>query len=262
MIKILDLFAGTQSTRKSFDYIENWENKDFIWNGYKNGILEVQYAGVDIYSPEFKNLHLDLSQDDVVEKLKEKLGNWTPNFVWASPICNKFSMVLTGAGGNYYYEVKDDNIIPRENWNIKVQPHMEKYNNEEGREKARKDAELAMVLHNNTKKIIDYFGVPFAIENPASALTKYIYKDYERSVAHYCMYGFDYKKPTAIYTNKKLELKQCDRGHLPHATMIGEKHKPKPSHWLRGNSTYANRSSVPAKLIKDIIKQLTKKEEN
>lgn len=240
MIKVLDLFAGTQSVRKALDELG----------------IEYEYKGIDIYSPEEENLILDLTQDDIVNKIKEKLGNWTPDFIWASPICNKFSMVLTGKGGNYYFEKTKDYIKPRENWNIKVQRHMEKYNNEEGRNKARKDALLALKMHENTRDIINYFNVPFAIENPANALSTYIWKNKVKNVAHYCAYGFDYKKPTAIYANKELNLKLCSGDHI-HASMIGEKHKPKPTHWLKTNSTYANRSSVPPKLIKEIIKQLT-----
>lgn len=240
MIKVLDLFAGTQSVRKALDELG----------------VEYEYKGIDIYSPEEENIIFDLTQDDVAKKLDEVLGDWKPDFIWASPVCNKFSMVLTGKGGNYYYEVKDNKIYPRKNWDIKVQPHMEAYQNPQGWEKAEREAKMAIVMHDNTVSIINHFGVPFAIENPANALTKYIYKDYVKNVAHYCMYGFDYKKPTAIYTNKKIDLLHCDKSHLPHASMLGEKGKPKPRHWLKNNSVYANRSSVPPKLIKHIFESL------
>lgn len=265
MIKVLDLFAGTQSVRKALTKLFNitkWEWNGIKWKGYKYFNLVIEYVGIDIYSPEYENMIFDLTQENVSSKLKIVLGDWNPDIIWASPVCNKFSMVLTGKNGNYYFEVKDENIYPREDWNIKVQPHMETYNNPEGRAKARKEAELALLMHENTVKILNDFGVPFAIENPANALTKYIYKDYERNIAHYCMYGFDYKKPTAIYTNTKIELKTCDRSHLPHASMLGEKHKPKPSHWLKGNSVYANRSSVPPVLIRTIFRQLLERANN
>lgn len=55
MLKILDLFAGTQSIKKTFP--------------------ECDYRGVDIYSPEGENIILDLSQENIVEKLLEKLGD-------------------------------------------------------------------------------------------------------------------------------------------------------------------------------------------
>lgn len=265
---------GSQSVRKALEEtfdIVHWELRcGYVYYGHKkwNGIgtptndAVVSYIGVDIYSPEGKNLILDLTQDDIVNKLKEKLGDWTPDFIWASPICNKFSMVLTGKGGNYYFEFDKENdyIKPRENWDIKVQRHMNKYNNEEGRDKARNDALLALKMHENTKRIINAFNVPFAIENPASAMSEYIWKDKVKNVAHYCAYGFDYKKPTAIYSSIDLNLKKCSGGHK-HATMIGEKNKPKPTHWDKNLSTYANRSSVPPMLIKEIIKQLIQEEE-
>lgn len=239
MIRVLDLFAGTQSVRKALDEMG----------------VEYEYYGIDIYSPEDENIILDLTQDFIVSKLIDALPQgWTPDFIWASPICNKFSMVLTGKGGNYYFEKDGDYIKPRENWDIKVQRHMNKYNNEDGRIKARQDALLAMKMHENTREIINHFAVPFAVENPAYAMSSYIWQNKVKNVAHYCAYGFDYKKPTAIYSDRDLKLNKCVGGHI-HATMIGEKHKPKPTHWNPKVSTYANRSSVPPKLIKAIIKE-------
>ena len=76
MIKVLDLFAGTQSVKKALEEkygIEKWyqSNKnDFLWIGwdyYSNQFIE--YIGVDIYSPEGQNLIFDLTQDNIVEKL-------------------------------------------------------------------------------------------------------------------------------------------------------------------------------------------------
>lgn len=245
MLKILDLCAGTQSVKKAYP--------------------DCDYRGVDIYSPEGENIILDLLQEDIVEKLLEKLGDWRPDVIWASPVCNKLSVVITGEGGNYYFEVKDKEIKPRENWNIKVQPHMQQFQNEEGWKQAREDAIIAVKLHENIKKIIDYFNVPFAIENPAYALSQYLYKDYEKNVAHYCMYGFDYQKPTAIYAKNKLDLHKCNKKCSAivemggHASLVGGAKKNKPRHWNSEISVYANRSSVPPRLIESIINQITSK---
>lgn len=243
-IKVLDLFAGTQSVRKALELAN----------------IPFEYIGIDIYSPEKENTILDLSQDNIVDKLIEVLPkDWKPDFIWASPVCNKFSVVLTGMGGNYYFEVneEDKTIKPRENWNIKVQPHMLKYQNEDGWRKAKEDALFALLLHNNTKAIIDHFKAPFAIENPSGALSRYLYKEYVKNDTNYCMYGFDYKKPTAIYNHKKLSLMKCiHKSHV--AGVVGGKGKQRANHW-DSCSTYANRSSVPPLLIKEIfVKAISK----
>ena len=92
MIKVLDLFAGTQSVKNALNE------------------FDIDYKGIDIYSPEGENIILDLTQDNIVERLLEKLGNWKPDFIWASPVCNKFSLgsVVKG-GGNICFEVKKIN---------------------------------------------------------------------------------------------------------------------------------------------------------
>ena len=112
MLKVLDLFAGTQSVRKALDKFN----------------VEYEYYGIDIYSPEEENIIQDLTSNNVIEELIGKLPKgWKPDFIWASPVCNKFSVAITGKGGNYYFEVKEKSIIPRENWDINIQPHMINY---------------------------------------------------------------------------------------------------------------------------------------
>lgn len=234
MLKILDLCAGTRSVKKAFP--------------------ECDYKGIDIYSPEGKNILLDLTQEDIVKKLLEKLGDWKPDFIWASPVCNKFSMSTTGKNGNTYFVVEGDDIRlrkPEEYIDVKHNGYNKKPENwnryyEEGKQ--------ALVLHKSIVKIINYFNVPFVIENPAYALTRYVYKQYVRNVCDYCEYGFDYKKPTAIYSNIELNLKRCNKNR-PHEHLKFDRISSKnwPTHWNRDISIYANRSSVPPKLIKTII---------
>lgn len=267
MFRLLTLFAGTQSDNSALE--KYWKKRKFkVVKTYKgvithynisneNGIYwEVETIGVDIYSPVGVNMIFDLSQPNVVKRfLKGLPENWPPDFISAGPVCNKFSRVVTGTGGNYYFELnkKKKKIKPRKNWNIKIQPHLIKYQNKKGWKKNKKDAKEAIKLFENTKKIINHFNVPFFIENPSTALSQYLLKEYIKNKTSYCMYGFDYQKNTTFYSNEKLDLKKCN--HKKHdSSVVGGKKHTRPKHW-KSVSTYANRASVPEDLLISIFKQ-------
>lgn len=68
------------------------------------------------------------------------------------------------------------------------------------------------------------------------------------------MYGFDYKKPTTIYSNYNLSLRTCN--HNYHKETIGTvrvKHNSTFGGKVNSISRYAQRASVPPLLIKSII---------
>lgn len=110
---------------------------------------------------------------------------------------------------------------------------------------------------NNTKKIVDYFKVPFAIENPRTALSRYILQEYWKNECDYCAYGFPYKKPTSIYSDTWLALGRCN--HKEHTHRLSGSPKKDGKKGLSGNK---ERSRVPEPLIQDIFKQLMDKELN
>lgn len=215
MIKVLDLFSGTQSVRKALIN----ENIDYI--------------GIDVYSPEEKNLILDLTQDDIVEKLIKKLPKgWKPDFIWASPVCSAWS--IAAISHHWKVEYKNKKIVNR----IPISEM----------------AWLSVKMVENTKKIIDYFGVPFAIENPRGTLRKHqVFKDYFLDTAMYCQYGDTRMKPTDIWSNEQLHLKKCKNGNTCH---ISAPRGAKTG--TQGIKGMKERSKVPTELIKDIITQLTK----
>lgn len=263
MIKVLDLCSGTQSVRKALEEKYNivaWLYSNigglkqyYGWdqeNTDKKGNHTIEYVGIDIYSPELGafNTILDLTQDNIVEKIKDVLGNWKPDFIWASPVCNTFSNACAYKGGNIYFEVDKEKGI------IKPREKMDDINNKKYKDLSRlqiyqERAKKALKLHDNCRKIIDYFNVQFVIEQPRTARSKYLYKDLVSNYTTYCMYGFDYKKPTTIYSNVKIDLKLCD--HKKHLKQIGG--------IKQGVKTYKEKSSVPPLLIKDIIKQLLRR---
>lgn len=281
MIKILDLFAGTQSVKKMLTEkykIEYWvcvyKNSTFkngalvwrglpVWKGYRETDKEksyqvVEYIGIDIESPENENFIFDLSQTNIVEKLKHFLKGWKPDFIWGSPVCNKFSQATTGPNGNTYFIVENNQIRLREIEEYKDVKHNGFNKKPENWSKYYNEAKLAMSLHTNLVKIIEEFDAPFAIENPQNSLAKYIYKNMIKNVAHYCAYGFEYKKPTAIYSNKEISLLKHtnDETHRHIQFDRINKNVNWPSHWNKEVSTYANRSSVPPKLVREIYEEL------
>lgn len=240
MLKVLSLFAGTQSDRKMFG---------------GNGI-PCDYKGVDIYSPERENIILDLSQDNIIERLKEKIGDWKPDFIWASPLCTPFSRATSIVNGTLSFRINNGELGIRTAEEFKEITHkayVKHIENKKFIEKHQRLGELGIKLFENTKKIINYFNVPFAIENPASAVSKYILKEYVKNDTTYCMYGFDYKKRTSIYSNKKLDLKVCNHKGNHKQVMSG---KPKQTGLGAAPSNNKDRSKVPPKLIKDVVRQL------
>ena len=222
MLKVLDLFSGTQSVRKALDEMN----------------IEYEYYGIDIYSPEEKNVILDLSQDDIVSELIGVLPKgWIPDFIWASPICNYFSIATAVNGGTVYFERTKYGVKPRENLKPLQNTQFKNYTLEEITEKN----SLSIKLVKNMQLILDYYDVDFVIENPrTSYMIYYLNPLYVPNKVDYCMYGFEYKKPTTIYSNYNLGLKTCNH----------ESHNKNFKDDIR---KYSERASVPPKLIASIL---------
>ena len=233
MIKILDLCSGTQSVKIAYP--------------------KCDYKGLDIYQPDNNdNIIFDLSQDNIIEKIKNLLGNWKPDFIWASPLCTPFSRATCIPGGSLSYELKNDRCVIRDNFEIiKHKAYLKHVTNLDFQKKHKDKGVLGLKLLGNIKEIISYYNVPFVIENPSTALSKYELTCYSRNITAYCMYGFLYKKSTAIYSNKVLNLKKCN--HKNHIQVM--------SGWTKKTgienapSSNKDRSKVPPKLIKEIISQ-------
>lgn len=232
MIKILDLCAGTQSVKKAFP--------------------DCDYRGVDIYSPEGENLILDLTEDNVIEKLEELLDGWKPDFIWASPLCTTFSRATCIKGGTLSYELIDEKVYLRRDFSqITHKAYVKHKDNVEWQEEQIRKGIMGLRIMWSVMDIIAHYSVPFAIENPSGALSKYVLKDYKRTVTNYCMYGFDYKKSTAIYGHKEYDLLKCN--HKKHAKVMSG-HKSKTG-IENAPSSNKDRSRVPEELIRSIINQ-------
>lgn len=221
-MKVLDLFSGTQSVRKALDTMN----------------IDYEYYGLDIYSPEEENIILDLSQDDIVNKVIAALPkDWKPDFIWASPVCRLFSIATAVKGGNVYFEKVRGGVKPRENLLPLQNTQFKKYT----LDYITQETTLHLKLVDNMQKIIDYYNVNFVIENPrTSYMVYYLNIMYVPNKVDYCMYGFNYKKSTTIYSNYNLDLKTCN--HDTHKLSFKE-----------DVGDYAARASVPPKLIKSIL---------
>ncbi len=270
MIRVLDLFAGTQSVKKALTKkynITGWSTPNFdgIQVGWSGGTWAVEYIGIDVYSPEGKNMIIDLTSEFALEMLLDRLEDWKPDFVWASPVCNKLSLATAMKGGhNVYFELNKETKTIKP-WPIgSMVDGAKNYQSIIGTTKAYNEAIQALKMFENTKKIINYFNVPFAIENPRHSLTKYIMKDFIINKTSYCMYGFEQNKPTQIFSNKELNLMMCSTEtpckYGPRKHPIGVYGKASYKNKTLINN-YADRAAVPPKLIESILEQLLNKGE-
>ena len=114
--------------------------------------------------------------------------------------------------------------------------------------------ELGVPLLRRTQEIIEYLQPKvWFIENPyTGSMKKYIPET--PAVYDYCMFGFNYRKRTAIWSNQQLQNEMCDRSHLingSHAmTPIGSS---KTQIGQGGGASRNARYAIPKGLIKTLI---------
>ena len=109
---------------------------------------------------------------------------------------------------------------------------------------------IGVPILRKCQEIIAYISPKtFIIENPyTGAMKEYI--DYPPAIVDYCMFGFDYRKRTALWSNKVIENKICDRSHLQ-----GGRHKmtaignSKTQKGQGGGESKTGRYAVPRELI-------------
>jgi len=153
--------------------------------------------------------------------------------IWASPPCNTFSHARkSNIGRNgYTRESLEQDII-----------------------------EIGLPILVRTRALIDSLKPTYYfIENPYTGRMK-DYIDEKPYIFDYCMYGFDYRKRTAIWSNKPLTSCLCDKSHL-----IDGKHKMlcigTPSHQRStqigqgGGSSKQGRYAIPHSLLLYLLRQ-------
>ncbi len=116
---------------------------------------------------------------------------------------------------------------------------------------------------NKTIEIIDYLKPKYYfIENPRySSIWNFIENEnFAKNfvIVDYCAFGYTYKKPTKILTNKKLENVLCKcTGNPKHPMRLGATSKnfleKRPNIQKPDNTTLLQRYSIPPKLLQYLL---------
>lgn len=158
----------------------------------------------------FDVVSLDLTDADIETDilLWDYMSAYPPghfDIIWASPECTTFSNLRRSWIGRSLKAFGDVIITPE---------ILDKDMDENG-----------VPLLRKTQEIIEYFKPTYwFIENPQSSKMK-DFIDSKPYQFDYCMYGFPYKKPTNIWSNKDLTSHRCDKSHLinnRHEEILGD----------------------------------------
>lgn len=116
---------------------------------------------------------------------------------------------------------------------------------------------------NKTIEIIDYLKPKYYfIENPRySKIFDFIENENFKKdfvIVDYCAFGYNYKKPTKILTNKKLDNVLCKCNTIPkHPMRLGASSKKflkkRPNIQMPDNTTLLQRYSIPQKLLEYLL---------
>lgn len=200
---MLELFKGTGSVGKVF-------KKDFE---------VVSLDNVAKYKPDILTDILDWDY----KKYHRETG-FVPDFIWASPPCNTYSILA--------YQLKERDTKTAKPFS--------------------KRAKLGTKILYKTLEIINYFKrlnpkLTFVIENPRGMMRHDPkIKKLILNPTSYCLYGDKRQKKTDFFSNIELGLKepsQCPNATTPVAALPLEE-----------------RYKIPAKLLKDILKKVLERE--
>tara|TARA_R110000787_G_scaffold189860_1_gene301445 strand:+ start:256 stop:876 length:621 start_codon:yes stop_codon:yes gene_type:complete len=185
--------------------------------------------GWDVVSLDLKNADINVNILDWDYKTFSKDEF---DIVWASPPCNTFSVGRLCWMGK---TLKDGRVMTPQ----LITDEME---------------QLGLPLLNKAREIIEYFNPRlWFIENPQTGRMKNYITDLPFYDVDYCMYGFEYKKRTRIWTNLEgFDAKICNKKC---GSMIGNKHLSSI-----GNSKYSKptphlteRYAIPSRLVEGLL---------
>jgi len=173
--------------------------------------------GWEVYSIDIDDKFYPVDKKINILEWDYKSLDFKPDIIWASPPCNSFSSML------FCSHTKEQQI-----------DRIEK----EG-----------LPLMDKTLEIIDYFKPKYYfIENPKSGHMKEFIQGIPFIDVSYCMYGFQYRKHTRIWTNLEgFDAKVCN--HKKHAFSISTTRGSNKKNINRLGQRY----SIPPDLIRDLF---------
>ncbi len=188
--------------------------------------------------------HINLDLSDFVTAKKELNKYPKPDYIFASPPCESWVSVSVG---NLPYFTKDKGL--NLHWKSKWVPF-------DFTEKLKKTRINGCKTALCSAQIINHYKPKaWAIENGNSSLIFDYIKEYLKGYKNKCnyfSYGFDVLKPTIIYSNLKLLLKNYKANKILSTIEAGQKRKYTK---LRTKTkSYATKSKVPPELYKNIIR--------
>tara|TARA_R110000751_G_scaffold21845_2_gene62266 strand:+ start:246 stop:896 length:651 start_codon:yes stop_codon:yes gene_type:complete len=215
-MKLLELFKGTGSVGKVFTEL---------------------YPDSEVYSLDILKKYKPTHCGDILEWDYKQFKEGHFDIIWASPECKVFSVLQHGW-------LKTGKRGAKGKWDS--MEHLNKVRGEHGQ------------FVKRTLEIIEYFKpTAWFVENPwASAMKDLdIMKDIPSIRFDYCRFGYDYQKPTRIWTNKKLEEHKCIC-KSKHKYRLGISNNPdwttKPTDF-KDKTDIHERYSIPPKLIKYLL---------
>jgi len=200
-----------------------------------SGSISKHYEGTgnEVISLDFeKKYNPDICCDIMDWNYKEyPTGHF--DIIWASPECKIFSMLQ----------------------NCRIGTH--KNASWKNKEELKKQRDINSKFIKKTIEIIKYFNPTFYyIENPLhSKIWDYVEEDYKDKfvIVDYCYYGYRYKKPTKILTNRELENKRCScKKHDMRIGVVSGKMKHANVN-KKDNTNLLERYSIPPLLLKYLL---------
>ena len=196
-----------------------------------SGSIGKHYEGTvnEIISLDFEKKYKPDICCDIMEWNYKEYPTGHFDIIWASPECKIFSMLQ----------------------NCRIGTH--KNASWKNKEELKDQRDIHSKFIKKTIEIIKYFNPTFYyIENPLhSKIWDYVEADYKDKfvIVDYCYYGYRYKKPTKILTNKELENKRC--ACKKHDMRIGVCNR----NWVnkKDNTTLLERYSIPPLLLKYLL---------
>ena len=174
-----------------------------------------------------------LSWDPKMEMMAIEPGDF--DVVWESPPCQMFSCARKCNIGR---EVNGE-IMTAERLHLEME-------------------NIGVPILQKTQEIIKFLQpTAWFIENPYTGKMKNYIAD-KPYIYDYCMFGFDYRKRTAVWSNLLLKSRLCDRSHLTN----GKKHKmtaigtSKTQTGQGGGSSKSRRYAVPESLVRYLLTEV------